>query len=82
VIASVLLTPVANLDSTGQFLAATNLYQYELPPLIKDFFDVFWNIDNLAGRDYFVVSLHVPVVQFVKPETIFLYPKFVQIRYF
>lgn len=75
--ARVLLTPMANFNSTSQFLATADLYQYELPPLIKDFFDVFRHVDNLAGRDHFVVSLHVSVVQFVKPETILLYTKFV-----
>jgi hypothetical protein len=80
-IAGKLFTFGALLALAGQLTASAYFDQDELPSRVEYRFHMLRYIDNPAGRNDFVVSVHVPVIQLVKPEGIRLATVFVHIRY-
>ena len=63
-------TTFARLHGAGQLFAPPCFHHQELPPLVQDLLDMDGNVDNLANRNYIVVSMNITIEQPVVPKAI------------
>ena len=73
-VCSELLTSNTSLASACKISTSSDFNEHKFPSRVEDFFDSWWDIDDLVGRYDLVVSVHVSVVELVEPETILSLP--------
>ena len=79
VIACELFTFSALLALACQFATSADFDEDKVPALVQDGLDMLRDVDDSARRYHLVITVHVAVVQLVKPERVLLTTIFIQI---
>lgn len=64
-------TAFACFDITREALAPTQFDNDELPSLVQNLFDDFWNINHFTSCYYVVVTMNVPIVHLIVVKGVF-----------
>ena len=68
-------------DRARQLLPAPLLHDDVFPTFIEDLFDPSGDVDDLAGRDHFVVTMDIAIKHLIIPEAVFGLPILLGIRH-
>ena len=61
-VGGVLAALFACFNRTGELSPTADLEQYEFPTIVEDLFDMLRDIDDLAGGNDLIISMHVAIV--------------------